>query len=144
MRRNWTAKPAANRSKALRNALILAPVALFPFLLLGTLFVFRNTGRKRAVADSAIYLAQASPQVAARIGLPIAPEWPVRGRLLERGADGNADLQIRLRGSRGSGVLQEWAQRSGGKWRICSLAFQSGEDAPLPLVDPARTHCDPE
>lgn len=132
------------RPKALRNALILAPVALFPLLLLGALFVFRSTGKKRAVADSAIYLAQGSPQVAARIGLPIEPEWPIRGRLLEHGADGNADLQIRLRGSRASGTLIEWAQRSGGKWRICSLIFQSGERAQLQLADPARTHCEPE
>jgi hypothetical protein len=128
----------------MRNALILAPVALFPFLLLGTLFVFRSTGQKRAVADSAIYLAQSSPQVAALIGLPIEPGWPVHGRLLEKGGDGNADLEIRLNGSRGSGTLREWAQRRQGKWRICSLIFMPDGGESLQLVDPAQTHCETE
>jgi hypothetical protein len=131
-------------SKALRNALILAPVALFPFLLLGVLFVFRSTGQKRAVADSAIYLAQSSPQVAAQIGLPIEPGWPVRGLLLEKGGDGNADLKIRLKGSRGSGTLSERAMRSQGKWRICSLAFTPDGGVSLQLVDPAQAHCETE
>ena len=130
------------RSKPLRNALILAPIALFPFLLLGALFVFRSTGQKRAVADSAIYLAQSSPKVAALIGLPIEPGWPVRGRLLENSGDGNADLTIRLNGSRGSGTLNEWAQRSQGKWQICSLSFRPDGGSPLQLADPAQAHCE--
>ena len=132
----------ARRSKALRNALILAPVALFPFLLLGALFVFRSTGQKRAVADSAIYLAQSSPQVAALIGLPIEPGWPVRGSVIEKGGNGHAELEVRLRGSHGSGTLSERAQRSQGKWRICSLSFTPSDGASLQLVDPAQTHCE--
>ncbi len=128
----------------MRNALLLAPVALFPFVLLGILFLFRSTGQKRAVADAAIYMAQGSPKVAAEIGLPIEPGWPVRGHLLETGENGNADLTIRLNGSRAWGTLSEWTQRSRGKWRICSLIFASGAQAPLQLVDPAETHCEPE
>jgi hypothetical protein len=123
---------------------LLAPIAVFPFLLLGVLFLFRSTGQKRAVADSAIYMAQGSPRVAAEIGLPIEPGWPVRGRLLEKGANGNADLTIRLKGSRSSGVLNEWAQRRGGKWRICSLHFTAPNEPPLQLVDPGQTRCEPE
>ena len=131
-----------NRPKALRNALILAPVALFPFLLLGALFVFRSTGQKRAVADSAIYLAQSSPQVAALIGLPIEPGWPVRGSVTEKGGNGHAELEVRLRGSRSSGMLGERAQRSQGKWQICSLSFTPDGGAPLQLVDAAQKRCD--
>ncbi len=131
-------------SKALRNALILAPVALFPFLLLGVLFVFRSTGQKRAVADSAIYLAQSSPQVAALIGLPIEPGWPVHGSVIERGGNGSAILEIRLRGSRGSGTLSERAQRSQNQWRICSLTFVGDGAPPLRLVDAAHTDCEPQ
>jgi len=144
LNRDSTRVPAANGSKRLRNALLLAPVAIFPFVLLGVLFVFRSTGQKRAIADPAIYMAQASPQVAAQTGLPIEPGWPVRGHVLERGGDGNADLEIRLQGSRAAGTLNEWAQRSQGKWRICSLEFRSGDHPPLQLVDPAQTHCEPE
>jgi hypothetical protein len=137
-----TRKQARNRAKSLRNALILAPVALFPILLLGALFVFRSTGQKRAVADSAIYLAQSSPQVAAAIGLPIEPGWPVHGSVLESGEGGNAELTIRLRGSRASGTLSERAQRSQRKWQICSLTFALDGGTPLELVDRARTHCE--
>ena len=136
-----TLELAANRSRRLRNALILAPVALFPFLLLGVLFVFRSTGQKRAVADRAIYLAQSSPQVAALIGLPIEPGWPVRGLLQEQGASGSADLHIRLRGSRGSGTLDERAAHSRDKWLICSLTFTSDGGDSLQLVNPAESHC---
>jgi hypothetical protein len=137
-------KPAVKPSKALRNALLLAPVALFPFVLIGVLFLFRSTGQKRAVADAAIYMAQASPKVAAEIGLPISPGWPVHGHVLEKGDGGNADLTIRLNGSRAVGTLTEWAQRSQGKWHICSLNFTSPDRPPLQLVDPAQTHCEPE
>jgi len=133
-----------HRRKSVRNALLLAPVALFPFVLLGVLFLFRSTGQKRAVADAAIYMAQASPRVAAEIGLPIEPGWPVRGHLFEKGADGNADLLIRLNGSRASGTLIEWTQRSHGKWHICSLTFITDGQAPLQLVDPGPSHCEPE
>lgn len=135
---------SSNRHKALRNALILAPIALFPFLLVGVLFLFRDSSRKRAAADQAIYLAQASPQVAAQIGLPIEPGWPIRGRVLEKGQSGNADLTIRLNGSRAAGTLNEWAQRDKGKWHICSLVFVSRNQPPVQLVDPAQTHCQPE
>ena len=132
----------AKRSKSLRNALILAPVALFPFLLLGVLFVFRSTGQKRAVADSAIYLAQSSPQVANLIGLPIEPGWPVHGSVLERSGNGHAELKVRLRGSHGSGTLSEQAQRNQGAWRICSLIFTPDGGVSLPLVGTAETHCE--
>jgi len=141
---NSPRKPPASRRKSLRNALILAPIALFPFLLLGVLFFFRDSSQKRAVADQAIYLAQSTPKVAAQIGLPIEPGWPIRGHVLEKGGSGNADLIIGLNGSRGSGTLSEWAQRSQGKWRICSLTFTSTSQTPVQLVDQAQTHCEPE
>lgn len=131
-----------DRPKARRNALILAPVALFPFLLLGALFVFRSTGQKRAVADSAIYLAQSSPQVAALIGLPIEPGWPVHGSVIERGDNGHAELEVRLHGSRGSGTLSELAQRSQGQWRICLLIFMPDGGVPMPLAGAADTRCE--
>ena len=127
-----------------RNALILVPVACFPIVLLLALFFFRSTGLKRSVADPAIYVAQTSPTVAARIGLPIEPGWPVHGTMNANKVAGNADLVIQLTGSRGKGKLTEWAQKENGKWRICSLVFHSEPGRELTLVDVASTHCEPE
>ncbi len=135
---------AAKKSKLVRNALILAPVALFPFLLVGVLFAFKSSSQKRAIADPAIYMAQTSPKVEAALGLPIQPGWPVRGSVISKHGFGNADLQIPLNGSRGKGTLSEWAQQEKGKWHICSLRFSAPDGTLLTLVDEATTHCEPE
>lgn len=99
---------------------------------------------KRAVADPAIYAAQTSPAVAARIGLPIEPGWPVHGTVDANKVSGNADLAIQLSGSRGRGTLIEWAQKKDGKWRLCSLVFRPENGSGLELVDAATTRCEPE
>lgn len=116
----------------------------FPVAALAILFYFRGTGQRRAIADAAIYQAQASPQVADLIGRPIEPGWPVRGSVLMRGGEGNADLRIPLHGPRGRGMLTEWAQREGGRWHVCSLHFHTEAGADLVLVDAAGTHCEAE
>ena len=121
--------------------LILAPVACFPFVLLGALFFFRSTGLKRAVADPAIYVAQTSPQVAVTIGLPMQPGWPIRGTVLTNKTGGNADLIIPLNGGHGRGTLVEWAQKNAGRWQVCSLLFRADTGASVMLVNPANTHC---
>jgi hypothetical protein len=131
-------------SQSRRNLLLLAPVFFFPLILLAILFLFRSSSLKRAIADPAIYAAQSSPAVAAQIGLPIEPGWPIRGTVRSRQGSGNADLQILVSGSRAHGVLFEWAQQDRGKWRICSLEFRSADGSRLNLVDSATTHCEPE
>ena len=128
----------------LRNAVIICSVALFPLLAVMGLFVFRGTGQKRAIAEPAVYAAQTSSTVAAEIGLPMQPGWPIRGNVLSRKGEGNADLRIPLNGSRGKGVLVEWAQQRQKRWRLCSLEFRSENGTRITLVDPARTHCEAE
>ena len=124
--------------------MILAPVACFPFVLLAALFFFRSTGLKRAIADPAIYAAQTSPAVAAQIGLPIQPGWPIHGTVKANKVSGNADLEILLNGSHGQGKLIEWAQKSNGQWHLCSLEFRGESASPVALIDAATTHCEPE
>jgi len=131
-------------STARRNATILVLFFLFPVLILAVLFLFRQSSLKRSVADQAIYIAESSPKVAEAIGLPIQPGWPIRGRILTRAGAGNADLQIPLHGSRGQGVLSEWAQQDRGKWHICSLGFQSSNGENLRLVESKTSGCEPE
>jgi len=129
---------------ARRNAIILATVFLFPLLILCLLFLFKRSSEKKAIADPAIYAAQASAKVAGRIGLPIQAASSIRGNILTSGDDRNADLQIPLHGSHGQGMLIEWAQRQKGKWRLCSLQFHSATGDEVDLVDPAKSGCDPE
>jgi hypothetical protein len=126
---------------AKRNFLILCTVALFPLLAICALFVFRDSGEKRAVAEQAVYAAQTSSAVAAEIGLPMQPGWPIRGNVVTRKGEGHAELQIPLNGSHGKGVLLERAQQNQKRWRLCSLEFRSDSGKRLTLVDAASTHC---
>jgi hypothetical protein len=131
-------------SASRRNLLILCTVGLFPLLAVCALFFFRDSGEKRAVAEQAVYAAQTSPAIAAEIGLPMQPGWPIRGRVISQKGDGNADLQIPLNGNRGRGMLIEWAQQSQKRWRLCSLEFRSESGKRFTLVDAAGTHCEAE
>lgn len=129
---------------ARRNALILGCGLAFPMAALAILLYFRGSGQRRAIADAAIYQAQGSAQLIGMIGLPIEPGWPVRGRVLTRNGNSNADLRVPLSGPRGKGTLLEWAQQDAGKWHICSLQFHSSTGVELTLVDPAGSHCEAE
>ena len=131
-------------SPAGRNFLILSTVALFPLLAVCALFVFRDSGEKRAVAEQAVYAAQTSPAVEAEIGVPMQPGWPIRGTVVTRKGEGHAELRIPLNGSRGKGVLLEWAQQDQKRWRLCSLEFRSDSGNRLTLMAPASTHCTAE
>lgn len=124
-----------------RNFLILCTVALFPLLAICALFVFRDSGEKRAVAEQAVYAAQTSPAMAAVIGVPMEPGWPIRGTVVTRQGEGHAELRIPLNGSRGKGVLLERAQQSQKRWRLCSLEFQADGGERVTLVDAASTDC---
>jgi hypothetical protein len=130
------------RRKRRRNLRILASFFLFPVVLLAGLFLFRQSGAKRAVADQAIYAAKTSPELAARIGLPMEAGWPIRGYLTSGKSYGSAHLEISLSGPRGRGVLLERARRDGGPWRLCSVLFRSDGQRDLILIDDAKQKCD--
>ncbi len=134
----------SRRSKSLRNALILLTVFVFPVLFLFALYLFQGSGLRRAIAGPAIFAAQSSPEVAAQIGLPIEPGWPIRGTVTQKGPDGNADLSIPLKGSHGRGVLVEWAQKSNGKWHACTVEFRSADGKSVGLAVSSHTACEPE
>ena len=135
-------------SKGRRNALLLSPLILFPALMLAALYLFRESSRRQLVAAPAIYEAQASAALGARIGLPIVSGWPVRGEMTSRQGFGNANLRIPIKGSRGKGELLEWAQLQNGQWYMCSLVFRSANGSTLPILDAekdaAKTGCQPE
>jgi hypothetical protein len=68
-----------------------------------------------------------------------------KGRLFTNRGNGSADLTIHIRGPLGSGELNEWAQEGAGKWRVCSLQFQSSDGSmSIALVDGSSTHCERE
>ncbi len=133
--------PIRTAAKARRNLLLLAPVALFPLIGIGILFFFKDSSLKRAAADQGIYTAQTSPAVAAAIGLPIEPGWPIHGKAQANRSSGTADLEIQLRGSRSQGTLYERADKSNGQWRLCSLLFQPAHAETITLIDSSSTHC---
>jgi hypothetical protein len=141
-----TTDPIADDDRKLRrrNASILLSLFLFPVLFLAALYVFQRESLKRAAADSAIYAAETSPALAAQIGLPIEPGWPVKGQVIARDGFGNADLEIPISGSRGKGKLMAWLQQEHRRWHPCSVYFRAEDGTSLTLVDGAHTHCEPE
>lgn len=54
----------------------------------------------------------------------------------------NAHLTISVRGSRGDGMLVEWAQKGPGGWQLCSLLFRDQKTTTdIILVSQSATHC---
>ncbi len=127
--------------KARRNLLLLAPVALFPLVGIGVLYLFKDSSLKRAAADQAIYAAQTSPAVEGMLGLPIEPGWPIRGTAQANRTTGSAILQIPLRGSLSAGTLLEEARKIDGKWRLCSLLFLPKNGPQIRLAVAPGTPC---
>uniref|UniRef100_E6PZH1 Uncharacterized protein n=1 Tax=mine drainage metagenome TaxID=410659 RepID=E6PZH1_9ZZZZ len=126
----------------LRNGIVLAAVLLvFPALILSLLSGFMASGRKRAAADQAIYDAQSSPRMAAVLGLPMIPGWPIRGEAWSRHGKGAADLEIPLSGPLGKGVLFEHARQREKQWSVCSLEFHAAAGQVVTLVNASQTQC---
>jgi hypothetical protein len=130
-------------SKA-RSKAILAFVFSCPVVALSILFYFKSSSQRRAIADPAIYAAQTSSSLPTLIGSPMQAGEPIRGTVLSKNGNGNADLQIPFSGAHGKGMLLEWAQQDHGQWRLCSLNFHSADGEELKILDAAKTHCEPE
>ena len=131
-----------NRGARRGNWLVLAAVlCLFPSLILGTLDLFQGSARKRAAAESAIFAAESSDAVIARLGEPMTPGWPIRGWLQSRDGEGRARLTIRLNGPKGSGRLEETAAQHEKLWRACSAVFVAGDGERITLRLPGSLRC---
>lgn len=117
-----------------RNGLVIAAVlCVFPALVLGVLDWFLGSARRQAAAEPAIFLAQSSDAVIARLGEPIGAGWPVRGWLESHDGEGRARLTIRVSGPKGSGRLEATVEQHEKLWAACAVEFVAADGQRLEL-----------
>jgi Cytochrome oxidase complex assembly protein 1 len=105
------------------------------------LAVLHHYGSNRRLARLATETAQISGLIDQEIGTPISPGMLVHGHIVEGTNGGNADLEIPVRGSHGSGTLFAWEQRDRGPWRVCSLSFRSNRGMEIVIVADEASRC---
>jgi hypothetical protein len=106
---------------------ILALSGIGVILLLGCLWLLSLPIRAQAPVRLAASKARGSAQVTQLIGQPLNTARFVRGHLVSKNSNGNADLTIPIHGPLEHGTLVKWAQEDQGNWHICSLVFQASD-----------------
>ena len=123
------------------NARYWPGVTVVLVILIVSLAIAHHYGANRRLARLATETAQSSGLLDREIGVPISAGIFVHGRVIEGADGGNADLEIPVSGSHGTGTLFAWEQRDRGPWHICSLAFRSGSGMEIMIVANAESHC---
>jgi hypothetical protein len=124
---------------------ILALTGIGVILVLGCLWLLSLPIRAQAPVRLATTKARGSAQVTQLIGQPLNTARFVKGYLVSKDGNGNADLTIPIHRPLGHGTLVEWAQEDKGNWHICSLVFQSSDaSTTTQLVSETSTHCERE
>lgn len=109
-----------------------------------SLSLLHHYGANRRLGRLATETAEISGLVDHEIGTPLSMGMLVHGHVIEGADGGNADLEIPVRGSRGSGTLFAWEQRDHSAWHICSLAFRSSNGTEIVIVADESSHCERE
>ena len=76
----------------------------------------------------AVARAVANPSVVSHLGAPIAPGFFTTGSIKLTNSDGDAQLEIPLHGSLGSGKLNVSAEKTRGVWTYSRLTFRTERD----------------
>src|ERR1700722_13026790 len=131
--------------RRVRKNAILAVAVMGILFLLGCLWFLGLTIRARAPVRLAASEASSSAEIRQVVGQPLNTGRFVKGHLVSKDGNGNADLTIPIHGPLGHGTLLEWAQEDKGKWHICSLLFRSSDASTTTrLVSDISTHCERE
>ena len=131
--------------RQLRRTAILALSGIGVILFLGCLWFLSLPIRAQAPVKLAAGEARSSAEVTQLIGQPLNTGRFVKGYLVSKDGNGNADLTIPIHGPLGNGTLVEWAQEDKGNWHICSLLFRSSDaSTATQLVSDTSTHCERE
>jgi hypothetical protein len=72
--------------------------------------------------------AQQAPCVISKLGTPVVAKGMTSGSMSESNSEGEADLQIPIRGPKGKAELQVSAKKISGSWQINSLVLDQGGD----------------
>jgi hypothetical protein len=131
--------------RQVRRTAILALTSIGVILLWGCLWFLSLPIRAQAPVKLAAIKARSSNEVTQLIGQPLNTGRFVKGYVVSKGGNGNADLTIPIHGPLGYGTLVEWAQEDKGSWHICSLLFRpSDASTATQLVSDTSTHCERE
>jgi hypothetical protein len=132
------ARPKAVRG---RNLPLTIGLGCLGLLVMGGLFiagvlVIASTAMRSSDAyQLALAAAQREPSVTAALGAPVRAGWLTTGQVNVAGSGGEANLEIPISGSRGSGTIAVRAKKSAGKWTFSSLHVRvAGRPAPLDLL----------
>jgi hypothetical protein len=109
-----------------------------------SLCLLHHYGANRRMGRLATETAEISGLIDREIGTPLSMGMLVHGRVIEGVDGGNADLEIPVRGSHGSGTLFAWEQRDRSAWHICSLSFRSSNGTEIMIVADEASHCERE
>lgn len=125
-------KPWVVVTIALSAAVIL--IALFAVTLLSAI---DKLFRQSDIYAMSLDRARNSPCVVAKLGTPIIAKGSINGNLNTQGSEGTADLEIPVRGPKGSGSLDVSGKEVSGSWHINSLTLMNSQGQIHIIPDPS-------
>jgi len=118
-----------------RIGVVVAAVGTFFLFLVSLQFALDEAIRTSAVYPAVLEQARNSKCIVSVLGTPLTADRGSSGSLLEREADGSANLRIPIHGPKGHGTLLVLAQKQAGVCRTTSLKLTHSskqETAPVP------------
>jgi Cytochrome oxidase complex assembly protein 1 len=121
-------------------ACLMAVVGLVFLVVAGVSSAFRNSYPYKV----AVQRAEASPEVADRIGHPLKFGWFTSGKITYNGPQGLAMFNIPVFGPKGRGTIEVVAKMRAHRWTFETLQVDvEGQDQPIPLLEPQPTTSQP-
>jgi hypothetical protein len=119
---------------------LTACVLVIAIFVCAVFLVVEKMFRSSDAYTMALSRAEASPCITAKLGNPIVAKGMISGNISENGANGSADFEIPVRGSRGRGELDVSAIRTDGSWTITTLTLihDQGQIHLLPVPSPCQ------
>jgi hypothetical protein len=119
----------------------LTIILLFLAFFAGVLSIAELSLKGNDAYAQAMARAQASPQVATRIGLPLKVGWFVSGSINTSGDSGDADLSIPISGPKGKGKILVVAKKVAGSWQFETLRVEvDSQRDQIDLLQPVLLH----
>jgi len=107
-----------------------------PLFVGGTAFAVFGVMKNSDAYRMSIAEIMASPAARASLGADIEPGYFVGGNIRINGSEGQASLEIPLKGSRANGVAFSRARKSAGVWEINLLVIRvEGSTEPIVLIN---------
>ncbi|MDQ8201728.1 cytochrome c oxidase assembly factor Coa1 family protein [Pelagicoccus sp. SDUM812003] len=127
-----------------RNWLWFLPVGCLSSLLLfaGTIALIAHlvfsTLKQSDPYQTALASAQASPELAAKIGSPVEASYFATGSIHLENSDGDASLAIPVSGPEGGAIIYVEATKSSGEWTYEYLSAELNDTRERIALDPSR------